>query len=162
MLLMLYCLLCFPHSQEGIRFTCTVCGVQGQCWQRPLGKVQIFLLYTHSHTAQIQPPAHPHTLPCILHGRNTQMQPSAHSCHSLLSPEWMWQHSYLTLCGNARVQAQRKLKITFCLGQKLYLGLHLESQDNPMKTDSSVHQEMKTHTRYDTLDCRQTSSNFQL
>lgn len=64
MVLMLYCLLCFPHSQEGIKFTCTVCGVQGQCWWRPLGKVQISLLYTDTqHKSSLLPiltpfPAH--------------------------------------------------------------------------------------------------------
>lgn len=91
------CLLCLPHSQEVIKITCTACGVQGQCWWRPLGEVQISFLNTHSHTAQIQSPARPHTLPCTRHVQNTPIQPSAPSCRCLPSPEWMWQHRYLTL-----------------------------------------------------------------
>lgn len=49
----------------------------------------------HSLTHSTNPaPCHTHTLPCTLHGQNTHVQPPAHSCRSLLSPEWTWLHRH--------------------------------------------------------------------
>lgn len=107
MLLMLYCFLRFPPSQEEIKFTRTACGAQGQCWWRPLGKVQPLFLWTHMHRAQIQHRACPHTLPYTPHGYNVYTHTAiSMQLQSLLSAKWTWERRH-SCVGSHHVEMQQ-------------------------------------------------------